>query len=276
MEECILQKRLNNVLLVSDIDGTLINHDFKIPKRNIEAIQRFRDEGGIFCIASGRPMVSARQYTDLLKIDTPCLLVNGSVIYDWCKKEIIWSKAIPRESLKYVDLVQRKFPDIGIEAITKDKINIIKSNDKVIAHVQNENLNCDVVSFDDLQEDIYKVLFAAEKNIIEEVYEYTKTLDSQNVRFVKTSNIFFEMIPYGISKGAALKNLMEILNVRKEDTFAVGDYYNDIEMFSEAGVGAVVKDAPDEVKKHADIVVCSCDDGAVADTIEYIEKKYLA
>ena len=32
MEECNLQKRLNNVLLVSDIDGTLINHDFKIPK----------------------------------------------------------------------------------------------------------------------------------------------------------------------------------------------------------------------------------------------------
>ena len=39
-------------------------------------------------------------------------------------------------------------------------------------------------------------------------------------------------------------------------------------------MGAAPAGAPSEIKEQADIVVGSCEDGAVADFIEYIEEKY--
>ena len=41
-----MKNNLSNILLISDIDGTLIDKDFKIPKRNIQAIERFKKAGG--------------------------------------------------------------------------------------------------------------------------------------------------------------------------------------------------------------------------------------
>ena len=271
-----MKKPLENVILASDIDGTLIGRDFKIPQRNIDAIERFKNEGGIFCIASGRPMVSARQYHEIVKTNAPGLFVNGSFIYDFEKDKIIWEKAISKESLEYVRVIHKQFPNIGIEAITKDKINIINLNDQVKAHISNGNFPYKMTSLENIEDDIYKILFAMGEDDISKVDEYVSTLEVNQVRFVRTSNIFLEMLPEGISKGMALEKLLNMLNIKKENSFAVGDYYNDIEMFSIAGTGAATKDAPKDVKKHADIVVCSCDDGAVADVIEYIESKYLS
>ncbi|NLA86727.1 MAG: HAD hydrolase family protein, partial [Clostridiales bacterium] len=55
---------------------------------------------------------------------------------------------------------------------------------------------------------------------------------------------------------------------------AIGDYYNDLELIETAAVGAVPAGAPDDLKQCADLVVCSCENGAVADFIEYIEATY--
>ena len=45
---------LSDYLLISDIDGTLVNTKKEIPPRNIEAIAHFREMGGRFTIATGR------------------------------------------------------------------------------------------------------------------------------------------------------------------------------------------------------------------------------
>ena len=46
--------------IVSDIDGTLLTKDYHIPLRNIMAIRRFQQEGGLFTVATGRSIESGR------------------------------------------------------------------------------------------------------------------------------------------------------------------------------------------------------------------------
>lgn len=55
---------------------------------------------------------------------------------------------------------------------------------------------------------------------------------------------------------------------------AVGDYYNDIEMFEAAGFSACVANAPEDIKQYVDQVLVSCEEGAVAQLIELLEAKY--
>ena len=78
---------LKDILLITDMDGTLLGRDFKIPQRNIEAVHRFMDQGGNFAIATGRSKMSGAQYFRQTNPNAPCVLLNGAVLYDFRKKE---------------------------------------------------------------------------------------------------------------------------------------------------------------------------------------------
>ena len=88
--------------------------------------------------------------------------------------------------------------------------------------------------------------------------------------FIPTSGFFLEMLPIGVNKGNGLKKLAEILGIEMENTAAIGDYYNDIDMFNAAGLSAATCGAPDDVKQHAQLEMCSSRDGAVGMFIDHI------
>ena len=52
----------------------------------------------------------------------------------------------------------------------------------------------------------------------------------------------------------------------------MGDYYNDLEMIKKADISAATDNAPEDVKLYADFVAGRCEDGAVADFIDYLAK----
>jgi hypothetical protein len=73
-------------------------------------------------------------------------------------------------------------------------------------------------------------------------------------------------------KAHALMELEEIMEVDKKDVTVFGDSLNDIGMFEYAGKSVAVKNALDEVKKRADIILPHTnDEDAVAKYLsEYI------
>ena len=76
-------------IIVSDSDGTLQTSEEEI-RDNIEAIQKFKEEGNLFVIATGRSYFDLKRKLDLYPI--PCdyaILNHGGVI--WNGKEIIYA-----------------------------------------------------------------------------------------------------------------------------------------------------------------------------------------
>ncbi|MEG1384721.1 MAG: HAD hydrolase family protein, partial [Oscillospiraceae bacterium] len=74
-------KNINEMLVVSDIDGTLLQAGYGIPKENIDAIDRFVERGGLFTVATGRSVESVRKYVDWINMSVPAILCNGAVLY---------------------------------------------------------------------------------------------------------------------------------------------------------------------------------------------------
>lgn len=265
--------KLKGILLASDLDGTLIGKNFNIPKRNIDSIKRLKKEGGYFCIASGRSMQSGLRYINETKPNAPCILINGAVLYDFENGKILWDSPLPHESLKYIERIKNQFPDIGIEIYADKQIYLINSEYYVKRHMKNENLNCPECNLKDMkQKRIYKALFAMSSKRMGDITKYTDSIDHECVKFVATSDNYYEMISSSVDKGTALLKLIEFLDIDISKTYAIGDYCNDIEMITNANIGAATDGAEEIVKNHADVIVGSCDDGAVADFIEYIEK----
>ena len=87
---------------------------------------------------------------------------------------------------------------------------------------------------------------------------------------------YLEQVPKGVSKAGALQELCKMLEVPKGKLFAIGDYYNDVEMLKLSDVSAVPSTSPDDIKQIADFITCSCHDGAVADFIDYLTSKFNA
>ena len=81
---------------------------------------------------------------------------------------------------------------------------------------------------------------------------------------------YFELVPKGVSKASALVELCRLMNIKKGGLFAAGDYYNDVAMLKLADISAVPCDSPEEIKELAHHITCKCDDGAVADFIDYL------
>jgi len=81
---------------------------------------------------------------------------------------------------------------------------------------------------------------------------------------------YLEVLSPNANKGLGLKTLSESMGIRQDETAAIGDYLNDVEMVRWAGIGAAMANAVDEVKLAADIHVRSNDDGGVAQFIDYL------
>ena len=83
-----------------------------------------------------------------------------------------------------------------------------------------------------------------------------------------------EFTKRGVDKGSALKELATFLDIRIEDTVAIGDEENDIPMIQAAGVGVAMFNASDDIKVSADEVTTvdnNC--GGVAEIInKYVSK----
>ena len=72
----------------------------------------------------------------------------------------------------------------------------------------------------------------------------------------------------------APRRLCELLGIPEENSVAVGDYENDIEMITAAGIGAAVDNADDNVKEAADIVLPRCEENAIMHLICFLEEMY--
>ena len=82
-------------LVVSDLDGTLLNSDKEVSNKNRRAIEALRERGIFFAIATGRSDLLTKRYISELDITTPVIACNGGLIKDMHKDEIIHRQLIP-------------------------------------------------------------------------------------------------------------------------------------------------------------------------------------
>lgn len=69
-------------LFVSDMDGTLLNENHVISKRNAEAIRQLEAAGIEFMIATGRTLMSATPLLEEHGLQSHMINLNGAAIYD--------------------------------------------------------------------------------------------------------------------------------------------------------------------------------------------------
>ncbi len=266
-------------LLACDVDGTLIS-DGVIPKRNIEKIKYFLSEGGAFSLATGRTPSAVNPILRALGEVSPSVMANGGVIYDFKNKEALFSIKIPKEDRFVLKDILGKFKDVAAEVHIGELVYGFNDNNESRDHEEFEEFGLERCSFDEMCEmDFEKIIFfAPDDKSFDIVWEYAVSLNISS-RFIKTSAFikgrkrnYIELVPKGVSKALTVEKLREILSIREGCCFAMGDYYNDVEMLKAADISAVPKETPEDIKEIATVVVGEVKNGAVADFIDYLSQ----
>ena len=81
-------------VVVSDLDGTLLNGQHQISPRTRDTLHRLVDQGIKFVVATGRHHVDVRSIRDTLGLDIYLITSNGAVVHDK-QDQLIFNQALP-------------------------------------------------------------------------------------------------------------------------------------------------------------------------------------
>ena len=264
--------KFSGILLASDYDGTLAASDGTIPIRVRQAIREFITEGGRFTVSTGRTLLGFHAYEPEL-INAPAILANGGMIYDYSTRTVTAMFGLDETCISDLRKVRDRFPGLAIEMYAPDDTCCIHLNERSRRHFALHRILPREI--DDPAEATFpcaKVMFGGSADDILAAQEFLSE-NCPTLGFVPTDGTLLEVLRPGTGKGTTLLHLAQLLGIAPENIFAIGDGDNDIDMLKAAHAAFVPANGHPAAKACASCLVCSNDDGAVADAIEHIKKR---
>jgi Cof subfamily protein (haloacid dehalogenase superfamily) len=262
-------------MLVSDLDGTLLDNNSLVTPMVKAAIAEAETRGVRVVLSSGRCFVTMRQYEEALNLHTPghySIAFNGGYIYETDTHKPIFDRRLRPELSKEI-----------ICAIKSQKANlIVYVGSKLYYERLDESVNTygrvtkmpltPIDDFCEIEEEISKILITGDHEDLLAIYDNLKDFALGRCNTFFSSARLLEYCPLEAHKGLGVEFLCRYLDIDPGEVIAVGDYDNDISMIIRAGLGIAVQNAVSAVRDAADIITNSTNnDGAIREVIE----KYL-
>ena len=279
-------QKFRNVLLASDFDNTLVYTQGALERgedippmsaRNREAVDYFLANGGFFTVATGRALPAFAQFASALPVNAPCVIANGAAIYDFAGNRYVETAFLDADIYDHVDALLARFPRLCFEVYHDDRrIHVLHPNRFSRNH---EHLTragtVEVGAFREVDLPVIKLLFEEEKPLLDEVYAFIRSQSwGERYELIFSSDHLLELTRCGATKGGMILKLAALLGVARRDIYCIGDHNNDIPMLKVSEIGFAPENATDEVKASGARIVCHCRDGALADVVDILDKRY--
>ena len=246
-------------MILFDIDGTLLDHEKKLPLSAKKAVRSLQEAGHEVGIATGRPPYFFKELREELEIDT-FVCFNGQ--YVEVENEVIYKNSIDQDKLARL-LSFSSSHDHPLVFMGAESMKASIDYHEVIADtfatldvgVTHPKYNANYFN----ETEIYQVLLYCEEH---EEALYRNSM--QDLNFVRWHKNAMDVLPLGGSKALGIEKLIEKKGYSKDQVYAFGDYYNDLEMLQYVGHGIAMGNAPEDVKKVARYVTKDVDDNGIA------------
>ena len=268
----------SDILLTVDYDRTLTAPDSTIPQRNLEAIRYFMDNGGSFTVNTGRSLPMTNCFRDIVPMNAPLLLYNGSAAYDMDSKKLINCREIEIDPEAMIQDLERRFPELIVEQQGTYAHHLFHQDAGWESYCENNKGPWEYADPNHVPRPFLKVAIYGQfwTNTVASMYEatprelelfdeaiaYLEETYGDRVDLFRACARILDIHTKGVSKIKAARWLQAQLG--KKILVCVGDAENDINMldgadFSYCPADGVVADRYENV--------CNCADGAVGDVI---------
>ena len=246
--------KFSGIVLATDLDGTFLTKDPEGRRRNLDAIQYFKDNGGHFTFATGRAHFNVAHddyFSTEELLNLPAAVGNGSVLYDFATETPVWKANTPRELLAELYTEMKRL-----------------SPSAVLTPKWEEPLG----EPDTWREgDFFKLDIRDETGNLGALIDRLSHHFGDRLTFTKSAEDCFDVQAVVYTKAMALRKLCELFFDRVTLCVA-GDYHNDLAMMREADLAFCPENAVDEIKEISYATLCHHDKGLMADIVTMLER----
>ncbi|MBW8684750.1 HAD family hydrolase [Chitinophaga rhizophila] len=254
-------------LVVTDLDGTLLNDQHEVPERFWDIANRLFKKGIKLGIATGRPHFSITENFPPLMAHVYAISDNGSfIMYD--KKEIL-SKPLPQEEIMGLVKTARGIDNTYPVLCGKDYWFLESEEkvliEKVLIYQKNIRIVKDLTKVDDpiLKMSVLDLNGADQNSYL----HYTQFADRLKVAL--GGALWVDVTRLDANKGEAVQMLQQLNNIGPDETLVFGDFMNDYEMMRAAKYSYAMKNAYPKIIEVANFVTeKDNNEGGVLDVIE--------
>ena len=260
-------------VLAADMDFTLLLPGEDIPPENVAAVKRLQENGIAFTIATGRSSFLVGKYAERLGIDVPIITGNGGALFDPVQRKDImsmdFSDSKVRELLRImtqneVNATLYSVTGIYFTRCSKRRFFCEDYNKDVESSKKAPlfNLDDDCWKRDDLPPFNKFLLIDPPEDVSEEIS------NDPGLTVISSGPSFFDIMTAGVTKGKALLELADHLNVPRTHTFAIGDSDNDVSMIADAKYGIAMGNACDAAKEAAAYITAAVSEMGFAKAVD--------
>ncbi|WP_375398941.1 Cof-type HAD-IIB family hydrolase [uncultured Sphingomonas sp.] len=256
-------------LLVSDVDGTLVDKQKELTPATIDAVHRLAAAGVGFTIISARPRSGMMPIADALAIDAPMAAFNGGLLFrrdGWLGEHHMIAAAVARGVL---DMAYGAQVDIWVFA--DDRWYASTDRGKHVEHERVASDQAPIVreDFTDLLDRADKITFVSDDALVlADLLVRARAAFGERATIAQSQTYYLDITAPEANKGAGIEALVAAMGVTLADTVAIGDQHNDVPMLERAGLSIAMGNAPDAVKAAAHDVTDANDADGVAHAID--------
>jgi Cof subfamily protein (haloacid dehalogenase superfamily) len=261
-----------------DVDGTLLDSDHRLRAAARDALCDLAENNIRVVLATARSPGVLGAVLRSLPISPLLICFSGAWIGEIDSESLTPTRVMldRRHSLPVAKTILATALALNVEpnVFTVDTWRARRMTTEIMLECQ--ITECRPVITSDLLEDGQEpskiLLITAENESSQALHVIVDSVQSfSNATFSKLN--YLEIVPIGVNKAEALKQLAAILGLDLSQFAAIGDGLNDIEMLREAGLGIAMGNASDAVKSVADWVTGTNDQDGVALAVQRLFKE---
>jgi Cof subfamily protein (haloacid dehalogenase superfamily) len=272
-------------LLAIDLDGTLVNHEFKISPADLAAVRRVHEAGVEVIVATGRRHRFAMPMSDQLGFDHWLISSNGAITRS-NKGENFHLDLLPTDTARDLCLAMQDFRanivltfDTDVKgALALERLDELNT---VIQRWLEKNLQYIefVIPIEDClgkNGDPVQAMFCGTIPRMRQALEALASagLDERvtvlRTEYPERDLSIVDVLNHGCSKGHALERWAHYRSIPRDQVMAIGDNFNDIEMLEFAGRPFIMGNASEELRRRGWTVTGSNAEYGVAGAIEQV------
>ncbi|HWI85317.1 MAG TPA: Cof-type HAD-IIB family hydrolase [Sphingomonas sp.] len=257
--------------VISDVDGTLVNHAKQLTQPTIDAVALLQAAGVPFTIISARPPSGLAPLVAALKPTGPIAAFNGGTI-------IAPDGRVIERHLLNRDLVEKSFAIAGSSAATPwifagGRWHIVDPGNphvpnEVVASGQQPLIEIDMTP---LFGNVDKLTWVSDDPaLLKDLQRQMDAAIGKAATIGQSQTYYLDLTSPVANKGEGVATLARAAGIDLAQVAVLGDQYNDIPMFERAGIAIAMGQAPGPVKAKARYVSTSNDEDGVAHAIRTI------
>lgn len=240
-------------MIVSDLDGTLLNDRSVISDGTTEVLRMAAASGVVVVAATGRSVHSALDLLRPVGVVSWALCSNGATRFHLEQERLVHHRLIPAPEVDaFVTRVRRAYGEVGLAWETESALRwdhrYQSHRDSLVPKPKRQEGR--IAPFP-AGSDLVKLLVTHSERTHDQWLEDLHPLVGDTMVASTSGTDFVEITHASATKGQALAELCVELGIEPENVAAFGDQTNDLDMLQWAGRGYAMANAAPAVKQVA-------------------------